>query len=174
MGALIKISTVWLDSIDASVGINIGSILIKSMLVSVSPLCLVHSSSFIKQQTCQRERRWYHVHPAHVASSSPLLCFVLFAAAATWLNGAKADTRARWLAVEWKPADRGKRGALCGVVSRLQMETLQGKAIHDCDTSLCKCMKIPFYFTSKKHRYQLTGPVFNWYQSHIFSKISHP
>lgn len=102
--------------------------------------------------------------------SSPLLCFVLFAAD-TWLSGAKADTHARWLSVIQRPTTEEKRSIVwsyfTAVNGNIAKCSVWRKAIHHCDntTSLYKCMKSHFYSTSKKHRYQLTGPVFNWYQN---------
>lgn len=162
ISALIKKSTECLDGTDTNAGINIGSIPIKSMPFQC--VSLFHQTADL--------------------SSSPLLCFVLFAAAATWLSGAKADThtralaglrwvKARWLRKKWSivwsyfTAVKGNIASHCGgrpftTVTIAPLYTNAWKAL--------------FYFTSKKHRYQLTGPAFNWYQNNpTFSpKISHP
>lgn len=101
MAALLKISTVWLDRIETNVGINIDSIVIKSMLVSLCLCCV-----------------WYippvSSNSRHDITSSlhtlPLLlpCSALFYSPPPRDSAALKQTHTLWLAVSESPMTEGK------------------------------------------------------------------
>lgn len=120
---------------------------------SVYPLCSVHSSSVVKQQTC--------LFP----------CSALFYTQPPRDSAAPKQTHALARG-ERKPDDWGK--------VELCVESFHGRKWKHCKVQRVEGGHSPlwqyhlfiqmhekplFYFTSKKHRYQLTGPVFNWYQN---------